>query len=69
MILQSERYIELTSCLAAKILEDTYLDEILTEEENGDIRYTEDAQDRFNEHLDMVCAHLFEYGIFKEGDQ
>ena len=69
MILSVEKYLELTSCLAAKILNNTYLDEILTEDENGDIRYTEEAQEQFNEHLDMVCAHLTAHGIHKENDQ
>ena len=69
MILSAEKYIELTADLAAKILNNTYLDEILTEDENGDIRYTEEAQEQFNEHFDMVCAHLTAHGIHKESDQ
>lgn len=69
MILSVERYIELTADLADAILCDTYLDDVLIEHENGDIRYTEEAQDRFNEHLDMVCEKLSAHGIHKEGEQ
>ena len=69
MILSAEKYLELTADLADAILCDTYLDDVLIEHENGDIRYTEEAQDRFNEHLDMVCEKLSAHGIHKEGDQ
>ena len=69
MILSVEKYLELTSDLANAILQNTYLDNTLIEDENGDERYTEEAQEQFNEHLDMVCAHLSANGIFKEGDQ
>jgi len=68
MILPAETYIELTADLADAILCETYLDDILTEEDNGDIRYTKNAQERFNEHLDMVCEKLSAYGICKEGE-
>jgi len=68
MILQAETYIELTTDLADAILCETYLDDVLIEHENGDIRYTEEAQERFNEHLDMVCDKLSAYGIYKEGE-
>jgi len=68
MILPVEKYIELTADLADAILCDTYLDDVLIEEDNGDIRYTEGAQERFNEHLDMVCDKLSAYGIYKEGE-
>lgn len=69
MILSAEKYIELTADLADAILHDTYLDDVLIEHENGDIQYTEEAQDRFEEHLDMVCARLSAHGIHKEGEQ
>ena len=68
MILPAEKYIELTADLADAILCDTYLDDVLIEEDNGNIRYTEEAQDRFNEHLEMVCDKLSAYGIYKEGE-
>jgi len=68
MILPAETYIELTADLADAILCETYLDDVLTEDGNGDIRYTEEAQERFNEHLDMVCNKLSDYGIYKEGE-
>lgn len=69
IILPPEKYIELTANLAEAILCDTYLDTILIEHENGDMRYTEEAQDRFHEHLEMVEDKLSEHGIYKEGDQ
>ena len=69
MILSAEKYLELTADLAQAILCNPYLDDVLIEDENGDERYTEEAQDRFNEHLDMVCARLSAHGIFKEGEQ
>jgi hypothetical protein len=69
MILSAEKYLELTADLADAILCNTYLDNILIEDENGDERYTEEAQDRFEEHLDMVCARLSAHGIHKEGDR
>ena len=65
IILPSEKYIELTAALAEDILQATYLDTILIEEENGDIRYTDEAQERFNEHLEMVCHNLSAHGIYK----
>ena len=68
MILPTEKYIELTTDLADAILCDTYLDDVFIDYDNGDIRYTEEAQDRFNEHLDMVCEKLSAYGIYKEGE-
>lgn len=74
MILSAEKYLELTADLADAILQDTFcgsgaVNDVLIEHENGDIRYTEEAQDRFNEHLDMVCEKLSAHGIHKEGDQ
>lgn len=47
--------------IADYILEDTYQDQILVEDDNGDERYTDEAQDRFNEHHDAVEGILSEY--------
>jgi hypothetical protein len=73
MILSVEKYLELTADLADAILHETRgsgaVIDVLIEHENGDIRYTEEAQDRFNDHLDMVCEKLSAHGIHKEGDQ
>jgi len=69
IIVPAEQYIELTSSLADAILQSTYLDRVFVEDDNGDQRYSEDAQDSFNEHLSMVCDHLFAHKIYKEGDQ
>ena len=73
MILSAEKYLELTADLADAILHETRgsgaVIDVLVEHENGDIRYTEEAQDCFNKHLDMVCARLSAHGIYKEGEQ
>tara|TARA_B100000768_G_C11236457_1_gene357469 strand:- start:180 stop:401 length:222 start_codon:yes stop_codon:yes gene_type:complete len=73
MILSTEKYIELTTDLADAILHETRgsgaVIDVLIEHKNGDIHYTEEAQDRFNEHLDMVCEKLSAHGIYKEGEQ
>ena len=42
-------------------MNDAYLDDIYVEDENGDERYTEEAQDRFNDILDEVQAILEGY--------
>lgn len=47
--------------IAEYILEDTYLDPILVTDDNGDERYTDEAQERFNEHHDAVEGVLSEY--------
>lgn len=47
--------------IADYILEDTYQDPILVEDDNGDERYTDEAQERFNEHHDAVEGVLSEY--------
>lgn len=44
--------IELASELADKKLRETFDGDIDVKEENGDIRYTEEAQDYFNELYD-----------------
>ena len=47
--------------IAEYILEDTYQDAILVTDDNGDERYTDEAQERFNEHHDAVEGILSEY--------
>lgn len=69
IIVPAEQYIELTSSLADAILQSTYLDRVFVEDDNGDQRYSEDAQDSFNEHLSMVCDHLSAHKIFKKGEE
>ena len=47
-------WVELNSELAAMFLEYKAIDPIWVEDENGDERYTEDAQNEFNHISDMV---------------
>lgn len=47
-------FLDMVATLSDYIINDTYLDDIYQEEENGDTRYTEGAQDRFNQHFDNV---------------
>lgn len=68
LILPAEEYILFTTSLADNILHATYLDTVIVEGKNGDLQYTEEAQSRFEEHLDMVCANLKAHNIFKEGE-
>lgn len=50
--------IELASELADKKLRETFYGDVDVEEENGDIRYTEKAQDYFNELYDEYYQFL-----------
>ena len=50
--------IELASELADKKLRGTFYGDVDVEEENGDIRYTEKAQDYFNELYDEYYEFL-----------
>jgi len=59
--LTDEQFLELSADIAATWLEDAYLDNIWQEEDNGDMRYTDDAQDRFNDILDTVQDMLNDY--------
>ena len=69
IILPPEKYVELTTDLAEDILHSTYLDRVFKEGKNDTLQYTEEAQGRFEEHLDMVCGKLNAHGIYREGDQ
>lgn len=57
----NEQFLELSADIAGAWLEDAYLDDIWLEDDNGDERYTDDAQDRFNDILDTVQGILNEY--------
>ena len=46
--------------VAEYILQDTYLDPIWVTDDNGDERYTDESQERFNEHHDAVEGILSE---------
>jgi len=56
-------YVELYAEMAAAILEEHYPDELHTTEENGDVRYTERAQDIYIEYCNLVETVLEKVGI------
>ena len=58
MQITNEQFLELSAAIAGAWLEDAYLDNVWQEEDNGDMRYTDDAQDRFNDILDTVQVIL-----------
>ena len=49
-----EQFVELSATIAGAWLEDAYLDNVWTEDDNGNEVYTEEAQDRFNDIYDTV---------------
>lgn len=61
MNISNQTFLELSAEIAEAWMNDAYLDEIYVEDENGDERYTEEAQDRFNDILDEVQAILEGY--------
>ena len=61
MQITNEQFLELSADIAGAWLEDAYLDNVWQEEDNGDMRYTDDAQDRFNDILDTVQDMLNDY--------
>ena len=61
MNISNQTFLELSAEIAEAWMNDTYLDDIYVEDENGDERYTEEAQDRFNDILDEVQAILEGY--------
>ena len=61
MQITNEQFLELSADIAGAWLEDAYLDDVWLEEDNGDMRYTDDAQDRFNDILDTVQDMLNDY--------
>ena len=61
MQITNEQFLELSADIAGAWLEDAYLDDVWQEEDNGDMHYTNDAQDRFNDILDTVQDMLNNY--------
>ena len=61
MNISNQTFLELSAEIAEAWMNDAYLDDIYVEDENGDERYTEEAQDRFNNILDEVQAILEGY--------
>ena len=61
----NSEFVELSANLAAYILEQTYLDNPYMEQENGDMSYTEEAQDVFNDHygnIQEILGAFFDVG-------
>ena len=50
----NDLFIELSCDIAEYVLEETFDGNITQTEENGDVRFTDEAQDEFNHHLDMI---------------
>jgi hypothetical protein len=71
-IIRSEQYVELYSELAELMLEtnngDLPSEILLVTDANGDVRYTDAAQDRFNDYCDEVEAVLSKNNIIKVSD-
>lgn len=59
----SELWVELYSEIAGAIVEYSALDPTMTTDENGDERYTEEAQEKFNHCSDMVEEILENYFV------
>jgi len=59
--IDSQDLLELSCDIASYILEETYLDNLYEESENGNEVYTEEAQERFVQHLDIIEGILMEY--------
>jgi len=53
-------FLQAVAVVAEYILQDTYLDPIWVTDDNGDERYTDESQERFNEHHDAVEGILSE---------
>jgi len=60
-LIDSQDLLELSCDIASYILEDTYLDNLYEESESGNEVYTEEAQERFVQHLDIIEGILMEY--------
>jgi hypothetical protein len=67
VILSQDTYINLYSSMAEAILVDHQSDliELYVTEENGDTRFTEEAQDVFISYCDLVESVLSDCGIEK----
>ena len=64
--LPAEIWVELYSEIAGAIVEYSALDPTMTTDENGDERYTEEAQEKFNDCAEMVEEIL--EGFFIKGE-
>ena len=66
MQITNEQFLELSADIAGAWLEDAYLDDVCQEEDNGDMHYTNDAQDRFNDILDTVQDMLKDPNAYED---
>lgn len=71
-IIRPDQYVELYSALAELMLEANNVDLpteiLLVTEANGDVRYTDAAQERYNDYCDEVEAVLLANNIIKVSD-
>lgn len=58
--IKPELFIETVSEMAEKVVHLRFGESALVEEENGDTRYTEEAQDYFNTVYDTIENSMFE---------
>lgn len=66
MKMKTDKYVELRSDIADAWLKDNFLGPIYEEQENGDIIFTEKAQDRYIDIVNIVEHILEDNGITKE---
>lgn len=66
MKMKTDNYVELRSDIAEAWLNDNFLEPIYEEQENGDIIFTEKAQDRYIDIVNIVEQILGNNGITKE---
>lgn len=66
MKMKTDNYVELRSDIAEAWLNDNFLGPIYEEQENGDIIFTEKAQDRYIDIVNIVEQILGNNGITKE---
>ena len=59
-MISEELGIELAADIAGYVVEQSYLDYPYVTQPNGDVTYTEEAQDEFNRHYDIVYNLLME---------
>ena len=59
-MISKELGIELAAGIAEYVVEQSYLDYPYVTQPNGDVTYTEEAQDEFNRHYDIVYNLLME---------
>jgi len=68
MKIPAEKYVELYSDLAEAIMANgaSGMSDYLVEDDNGDIRYTDEGQELFIDFCELVCGMLDNAGIESE---